>query len=517
MIIRRTVGRAAARLRSAAVLVAALGALWGAGCGAPGPGPSRPLRIALEAGPVGMDPHRFVDYHTLNVLAQVYEGLTSLDGRLRVRPALARSWETPGEDTWIFHLRPGVAFHDGHLLSAADVVFSLHRAQQLPGSDLAGYLLAVRDCRALDSDTVEIVTAQPTATLLAKLAFVAIVPAASPPQISMPVGTGPYRVVSVRPGDRVELLAWSRYWGGAASTKSVWLEAVEDDGDRVRRLVDGEADLVSGMSPADVARVNAARGCRGVSVEGLTVSHLEMRVDALPFSDPRVRQAVNLSIDRGALVENVYHGQARAASQMLTANAVGYAPDLQPAVRDLAQARRLLAQAGYPAGLDVELEFRVGADLPMAEIKRQLGEAGIRVRLRRQRWEDLYPRLTAGKVPFYAGAVIAESGDASDLLDAMAHTRGATGGYGEANSSGYSNPELDRRIELADRTLDPLARREILQGCLRTWTAGLADVPLLVPFDIYGVRADLDWRPRLDGLILADDVRRLDSDRGGGR
>ncbi len=488
--------------------VVPVAALLATGCPAPRPADSSlPLRLVLEAGPVTMDPHLSSDFHTTNVLGQVYEGLTLLDASLRVKPALATSWETPNETTWIFHLRPGVQFHNGRALTAEDVAFSLRRAQELPGSDIAGYLSAVKSVQALDPATVEIDASQPSATLLSKLAFVSIVPADSPSHILWPVGTGPYWVEEIHPGQRIELHAFAHYWQGPASEQEVSLRFVPDEAERVRRLLAGEADIVSGLAPEDVARVNAVPGCRATALEGLTVNYIQLRVDRPPFSDVRVRQAVNLAIDRNALVEDVYRGQARPTAQMLTANDVGYAPDIAVPRRDVATARRLLAEAGYGGGLDLELEYRAGGR-PMVEIQRQLADAGIRATLRARRWEDLYPRLLAGQASFLVVSVLAESGDASDILDSALHSRGTKAGFGESNVSGYSNPELDRLIELADRTLDPLARRQQLQDAIRILSQDMPYIPLLVPFDLYGARAGLDWQPRVDSLVLAYDIRR---------
>lgn len=469
------------------------------------------MRLVFEAAPVGMDPHLSGDFHTSNVLQQIFEGLTVLDANLRVKPALAASWETPNETTWVLHLRQDVEFHNGEKLTAADVVFSLRRAKELPGSDIASYLSAVQGARAIDPLTVEIDLNQPSATLLAKLAFVSIVPANSPDSIQWPVGTGPYWVERIVPGERVELRAFPRYWQGPASEREVSLVFVPNEAERVRRLLSGDADLVAGLAPEDVARVNAVPGCRAAAVEGLTVNYIQLRVDRPPFSDLRVRRAVDLAVDRNALVEDVYRGQARATAQILTANDVGYAPDVAVHRRDVIEARRLLAEAGYAGGLDLELEYRAGGR-PMVEIQRQLAEAGIRVALRARRWEDLYPRMLAGHVSFVVVSVLAESGDASDILDSGLHSRGTKPGFGEANVSGYSNPELDRLIEQADHTLDPLQRRERLQRAIRILSDEVPYIPLVVPFDLYGIRAGLDWQPRVDGLILAYDIRRRDAD-----
>jgi peptide/nickel transport system substrate-binding protein len=469
--------------------------------------PARPLRIGVEADPIALDPHRHSDFHTSVVLANIYEGLTSFDALLRVGPGLAATWENPNDTTWLFQLRPGVRFHDGRAVTTEDVVFSLQRALTLPGTDVASYLAGVKTMRAVDPHTVEITTERPAATLLQKLAFVSVVPRGSPAEIRRPVGTGPYRLTAWLPGRRVELRAFEAYWRGAPAETNVWLLPVTDEAARMRRLLAGDLDLAAGLTPESAAKVKASDCCRVASQESLLVRHLEMRVDRPPFSDLRVRQAVDLAVDRPALVARLLLGQGRASGQMVTHNDVGFAPDSLPAARNLPRARALLAAAGYAQGLEVDFEYRAGSR-GVAELRAQLAEAGIRTRPVARRWDDLYARMLDGRVTFQLGAVLAESGDASDVLDSMVHSRGTRPAYGDSNSSGYANPALDELIERSAVTLDPLKRRELLQRCMRILSHDLPNVPLFVPFDLYGVREGVDWQPRLDAAVRAADVRR---------
>jgi peptide/nickel transport system substrate-binding protein len=465
----------------------------------------------MIAGPIGVDPHRSSDFHTAAVLSNVYEGLTCVDAQLRVGPGLSASWENPTNTAWLFHLRPGVRFHDGRPAQAEDVVFSLRRAVTLPQTDVASYLVMVKSVRAVDHQTVEILTERPAATLLRKLAFVSIVPRDAPAEIRKPIGTGPYVAASWAPGKLVELRAFPGYWGKKPAEKTVWLLPVTSERERARRLETGDLDIAAGLTPATAAELKDKSCCRVQSHDSLLVWHLEMRVDRPPFSDPRVREAVNLGIDREALLRQVLAGEGRPSGQMVTNNDVGFADDLHPPAHDLRRARVLLAEAGYPHGFDVELEHREG-QAGAAELKAQLAAIGIRLRPVPRPWNDLYPRMQNGQVIFQLGSVLAESGDASDVLDAMMHTRGTVAGYGDNNSSGYSNASLDELIERSAVVLDPLKRRELLQRCMRVLARDLPDIPLFVPFDLYGVRRNVDWQPRPDALVLAAEIHRRDSE-----
>src|SRR5579863_8223347 len=245
---------------AAAALVAAL--CCAVHCGRPPAAAERPLRIALDSGPFALDPHAG-ELLTLSVLRNLYDALTAFDAGNRVRPALAESWENPDELTWIFHLRRGVFFHDGREFTARDVLFSFDRARRAaPASEIGTYLVAIDKVLALDAHTVEITTRRPYSILLNKLAFVLIVPEGSPPVISRPVGTGPYRLVSDQPGKRLALRVFERYWGGAAGVRRVEFLPLPDPEARVRGLLDGDLDVVAEPGIADVERIRAARGCR---------------------------------------------------------------------------------------------------------------------------------------------------------------------------------------------------------------------------------------------------------------
>ncbi|HXO42293.1 MAG TPA: ABC transporter substrate-binding protein, partial [Thermoanaerobaculia bacterium] len=152
---------APARRRAGALASLACLLLCAAGCSRPAPVPARPLRIALHSDPLTLDPHLRNEALTYSVMRNLYEGLTAFDAEMRIGPALAASWENPNDLTWVFHLRPGVRFHDGRELTADDVVWSIERARTLPASGFGSYVVAVDQVRARDRHTVELTTRRP--------------------------------------------------------------------------------------------------------------------------------------------------------------------------------------------------------------------------------------------------------------------------------------------------------------------------------------------------------------------
>ncbi|HVS02479.1 MAG TPA: ABC transporter substrate-binding protein, partial [Thermoanaerobaculia bacterium] len=318
--------------------------------------------------------------------------------------------------------------------------------------------------------------------------------------------TGPYLLDAHEPGKRLALRAFSRYWRGRAPEERVELLVVPDPGERVAALLSGRADLVQDIEAKAIDRIRAAGAYRVLGSESLLVEYLQFRLDAPPFSDLRVRRAVHLAIDREALVQQQLRGQGVAVGQMVGRQVFGYAPGISPPRRDLETARRLLAEAGYAGGFDVDLEFRASRD--PGSLVEQLGEAGIRVRTVARPWEEMYRRLTGNQVDFYLGGLLAISADASDLFDSKVHSRDSARGYGDTNHTGYANAALDALIESSGATLNMLERRQLMQRSMQLLMEDLPLVPLYVPFDLYAVRDGVEWTPRLDGLVLAREMRR---------
>ena len=496
--------RAARRL--AAGLGLALCALALAGCDTPAPPPARPLRIALHSDPLGLDPHLHNEILTFSVLFNVYDGLTAFDPGLRVQPALAESWENPDELTWIFHLRRGVRFHDGRTCTSRDVVASLDRVRTNPQSQLASYFVEIAAARAIGPWTVELKTKKPLPVLLNKIASLAIVPADAPAAITQPIGTGAYRFADYQRGRRIALEAWPEHWGGAPAEAHVELLPVPDGEARVRQLLAGELDIAQDVPIGQLARVESAAGCRLLWRLGLGTEFLGLQPNRPPFADPRVREAIDVALDRHQLLAAAMAGHGQTLAQLVNENVHGYDPSIRVPERDLPRARRLLAEAGYAQGLDLTLELRQGRD--GTAIRDQLAEVGVRVELVVRPWSEMYARLRASEVPFYFGGVVAPTADASDVLDSFAHTRQPERGYGLNNALGYSNPALDAAIEGSSATLDQRQRRLLLQRAIHLLADDRVYLALYAYSQFYGVRDGVDWEPRLNGFILARDVRR---------
>ncbi len=466
------------------------------------------LRIAMSSEPVTFDPHLQDEKTTMSILGNLYEGLTAFDPDMRIEPALASSWENPDELRWRFHLRQGVRFHDGRKLSTDDVAFSIQRARRHPKSMVSGFMVAVRNTQIIDETTIDIITDKPFPLLLRKLGFIAIVPSDSPDEIQIPIGTGPYAFKSYTKGKELNLAAMKGYWRGTPTWPHMRFVFAGEATRRVQLLLDGSVDVAASLTGEVLPRDSRASECMLRMRSGLAVTFLGLRVNAPPLSDPRVRQAINLALDRRRLVRMGLADQAEPASQLVNPQIFGYVPSLSGTVQNLPEARRLLKEAGFSDGMDLDLECADGMERESVEIRSQLADVGIRVKLVTLTWKEMYGRLAEGRVGFFLAGYACDSGDASDLYDATMHTRDTGKGYGESNFMGYSNPALDRLIEEANQTMDMLMRRDLLEQATKIAAADLPLIPLWSNRTVYGLRAGINWQPRLDRKILGFEFHR---------
>lgn len=461
----------------------------------------------MLSAPTSLDPHLQDEMNTFSVLGNIYEGLTAFDADMQVQPALALRWENPDDLTWRIHLRPGVRFHDGRPLTAADVAFSLNRARSHPKSRVAYYLLAIREIRVLDDLTIELTTERPYPILLNKLRFVLIVPRGSPPEIRHPVGTGPYRLVRSSGGAKLELRAFEGHWRGPAPEAEVQI-LFGDAANTVTALAAGKVDLLANLPLGDIPLVEAAPCCRVASRTALAVAYLGVLMTRRPLADLRVRRAIDLALDRRALVERLLRGQGNAVGQLVSPQVFGYVSDIEPIERNVEEARRLLAQAGLARGLDVVLETTPGRAAEGEMIGAQLAEVGVRVTVAERSWEDLNTRRSGGQVSFLLGGIASVSGDASDVFDGYLHSRGDARGYGQSNFLRYENPEFDSLVERSGQIAVMGQRQAILQQAMRVAMADLPMIPLWIANRVYAIRREIEWQPRLDGMVYAYEMRR---------
>lgn len=488
-----------------AVMVVLLAAIMGLGCS---PGRRTVLVVAMNGGAVSLDPHTQDEFVTINILANIYEGLVGVDPNLRIVPMLAKGYDNPHDNTWRFHLRPEARFHDGRPVRAADVVYSLRRAKEHPNSIFAGDMSVIYRIVELDSLTVEVRTDRPRPMLIKLLAAVAIIPRGFEPGETA-VGTGPYRLAGFLERRGAALHQFEGYWGVRPQFVMAEYRCLPQGRDRAKALIAGEVD-VDAMLESD--QRHGLEGEGRVSIREtpyntvwLLGCDMKPKKGGNPLADRRVRRAVSLAIDRGELVAKAFNGHGQPANQMVPPTVLGYNPSLPEISRDTAAARRLLAQAGFGRGLKLKLLLKPMNQKVGEMLEGQLAAASIELQADTVSWDSLYRGIEDGSVPFYMYGLAFSYGDASEGINELySH---APGELGHGNSTGYSNPRLDSIIQSAFGEFDQAKRQETLQRAVAVVADDLPLIPLYYQRTYYAVRPGLLWTPRSDEMVLAKEFR----------
>ena len=359
------------------------------------------LRAAVRADVTGFfpNPPASNESYTFEMNRWVVGALVGLDRGLNVVPALAEHWLTPDDRTFVLELRPGLRFSDGRPASARDAAESLLAGIRLRWPNL-GYLSTIESVRVIGEHRIEVRAARPDPTLLARLAWGFVLPADELGKSPVPVvGAAPYTLERWTPGAGFSFARNPNYWGEPAAFQRAEFRVVPDDAARLALVENGEADLADFVPPEDWERLPGTRAApRGG--RGHRVLFLGLRVDRSPFSDPRIREAFDLAIDRRAIVEKVLAGKGSVANQLLPRGAVGHLPELPPSRYDPERARALLRAAGIRPGHKLRLDGpynRYVRDVEiMHEVARQLALVGVEVEVNALEKSALYALLAAG-------------------------------------------------------------------------------------------------------------------------
>lgn len=441
-----------------------------------------PVRWARSADPATLDPHAVNVGLNFNLLHQMYEPLVIRLADNSLQGALAESWKQADDPSvWAFKLRPGVKFHDGTPLTAADVVFSLKRAQA-PSSQMKSLLSSVREVVAVDPLTVHIRTQGPDLVLPDNLTNLFIMSEAwtrahqaEAPQDTASKsenyatrhvnGTGPYTLVSREVDSRTVMKLNPTYWGKGQfplQVTELTYVPIKSPATRVAALLSGEIDFLQDVPAQDVARLKSnanlkvASGLENRTIFlGLDVGSAKLRhssvTDRNPLADARVREALALAIDRDAIQKAVMRGLSSPTGMLAAPFVNGYTKALAAYPKaDPARARKLLAEAGYPEGftltLDAPNDRYVNDEAIATAVAGFLARIGVKVTVQARPFALHNALLTKGDSDFYLYGWGVPTHDSAYVFDYLVHTRGKNR-LGTWNITGYSNPQLDTQIE----------------------------------------------------------------------
>jgi peptide/nickel transport system substrate-binding protein len=417
------------------------------------------VKVIVRLSPVNFDPRIGTDEGSQRVHQLVYSHLLTVDDKLKVVPgldALAARLDNPDPLTYIVRLRSGVKFHDGHELTSKDVVytFSSFLDPDFVSAKKAAYQM-LESVDALDQYTVQFKLKQPFGSFPSQLVLHVVPDGAGDSLRTFPIGTGPYRFVRYVPDEQVELTAYEGYWDGLPQNAGVVLRIIPDETMRGLELRKGTADLtVNDVSP-DIAYQLQKSNLKIAQGQGVDYNYIGLNLRDPLLKDKRVRQAIAFAVDREAIVKYLRRDLAQPAVGVLSPMAWAFEPAVPQFPHDVERAKQLLEEAGYPDPDGdgplprLRLSLKTSTDeffrLQATVIQQDLRLAGIDVDIRSYEFATFYADVLSGNVQMYTLQWVGVTDP--DMLRRLYHSKQVPPvGF---NRNYYSNPEVDRLIDLA--------------------------------------------------------------------
>lgn len=447
-------------------------------------GEKKTLVFGRGADAVSLDPSKVTDGESIYVTNQVYDTLVRYaEDSTNVVEALAVDWDVSEDGTvWTFQLREGVKFHDGTDFTAEDVVYNFERWATSDEFIYYGYMFGaseddpagiIEKVEATGEYEVQFTLEAPNAPFLQTLAMPPF-GIASPEAIEEygedygknPVGTGPFKFVEWARDDRIVLEKNPDYFGQVASIDEVIFRVIPDNSARFMELQSGTIDIMNGMNPQDLTTAENDSELQVIRRPSMNVSYMAMNTSKEgPMSDKRVRQAINLAIDKDKLL-TLYEGIGKPAKNPMPPSLWGYNDDIEDYGYDPEEAKRLLAEAGYGDGFTVEL-YTMSNPRPympqpklMAEaIKQMLAEVGVEVKIVMNDWDTHLAKTENGEHDMAFLGWTGDNGDPDNFLYVLLDKDNAKVGSA-GNIAFYKNDELHDLLVNAQTEMEQEKRTE---------------------------------------------------------
>jgi peptide/nickel transport system substrate-binding protein len=443
------------------------------------------LIYGRSADATSLDPGIVTDGESFKVTQNIYDTLLQYGEKdTQVQEGLATKWEvTDDGKTYTLTLREGVKFHDGTDFNADAVVFNFERWMSGGSEDASfGYYSymfggfkgdeghVIESVKALDDYTVEFKLKRPQAPFLKNLAMVPF-GIASPTAVeehgenygkAAAVGTGPFVFSDWKSNDTITLKRNDNYWAGAPKLETVIFKVIPENSARLTALKTGEIDLMDGLNPSDVSQVESDSNLALFMRPGMNVAYFAFNHEKEPFDDPKVRQALNHAVNKQAIIDAFYAGNAKPAKNPMPDVIPGYNDEIEPYEYDLDKAKQLLEEAGYGDGFKMELWAMSAArdylpePLKIAEaMQADFEKLGIEVEIVTYDWTTYLEKIDAGEAQSFLLGWIGDNGDADNFLYVLLDQESGS------NNANYKSDELHELLVNAQTETDENVRNEL--------------------------------------------------------
>jgi peptide/nickel transport system substrate-binding protein len=459
----------------------------------------RNLVIGLDSLANELEP-TYYDLATRNRLLQIYEPLLMPDKNLNFKPVLALNYGKIDDKKWKFRLREDVKFHDGGVLKVEDVIASIKRAKNHKNSQLKDVLETVAGVKKLSGNEFEVLLNREDPLFLNRISTVLVLPEKFADGSKLaPIGTGSYMYMDDKDGE-LTLKRYESYWGKKPVFTMVSILSLDDLDKWTEAYTTKDLDLAVSV-PASLVKDVKAGDFGIVAVPGLAVTFLAFNFDSNVFGETDIREAVKFAVDRNVFAE-IGGGVLYPATQFVSSGVYGFDTDLELSEQDVYRAREYVKSV-FPFNRPVvEIDLLKGQESIGEYLKGQMSDIGMDVSLNLLDREELEEKIISGKSDAYIFGFRSELGDAYDFFTSVVHKEG------KYNGNNYSNEILNRKIEESSTVEEAKERLELLKEIMRDLVEeDVYGVPLYESKSIYAISDKLDFEPRIDGYVLAKEIK----------
>ena len=478
--------------------------------------PKDTLTVALVSHAPTLDPHMHFERVGILVNINMFDSLLHKNARLEYEPSLATSWKALSDTQWEFKLRKGVKFHNGETMTPDDVKYSFERVlDQKKKSPQYGNVRAIKEIRIVDPETIHIITDKPFPLLLERLVFFPIVPKKHVEAVgdqafgtTSPVGTGPWKFVEWKRDQLIRLEAFDQHWRGKPPFKHLIIRAIPEIATQVAEMKTGGVDLIRNVSADLIPELKSHPQTYVSSAPILRVHYVEFDMRVPPFDKKLVRQAANQAVDKQTIIQKLMGGLGQIVATTVQPKAFGFDPDVKPYPYDPKKAKELLAQAGYPNGVDITLHSAFVEFRPVFEaITQMLTEVGIRTNAKMwdpgPAWNKVLQGEGKATNGYYGSWGNYSVFDADAVLHPLYHTE-----PGSWIGKWYTRVEgLDRLIDEARSTVDQAKRKRTYSQIQQMIREEAPAIFLWTQYDTLAISRKVEYAARGDEWLWLFDAK----------